>query len=266
MWGPPPKDHLPEKEKHMLISLITSDDDILTKVTSIVFYIIVIVISLSIHEFAHAYAAHRMGDDTARNMGRMTLNPVAHIDPLGFLMLLFVGFGWAKPVPVNSRNYRNYRKGEFIVSFAGIFANLMLLTVSALILTVFAVSDLKAQSLLVDKSNILLNVFYLVPHVIPSQLYTLFLYFCYINAGLALFNLIPVFPLDGSHIFDLLFAKLLGVKVIMWMHKNGRYILYGILILSYLLSRYAVSPLGAAMTFLVNIVVKLFALIFGAIF
>ena len=259
----------------MLFSLLTGEGDIITKITGLVFYLVVIVVSLSFHEFAHAYAAHRMGDDTARNMGRMTLNPIAHIDPIGFLMLVLVGFGWAKPVPVNSRNYRNYRKGEFIVSFAGIFTNLIIMTASALILTVLAVCDLKAQGLIVTSGSIfnmacygdsVLQTLFGISHAIPERVYTLFLYFCYINAGLAIFNFIPVYPLDGSHIFDLAFGKLLGAKVVYWLHKNGRYVLYGILILSYLLSRYGISPLSWAMTFVAEGIIKLFTLVFGAIF
>ena len=260
----------------MLFSLLTGNDDLLTKITGLVFYLVAIVVSLSFHEFAHAYAAHRMGDDTSRNMGRMTLNPIAHIDPIGFLMLLLLGFGWAKPVPVNPRNYRNYRKGEFIVSFAGIFTNLIIMTVSALILTVLAVCDLKAQGYLITTASVfnmacysdsVLQVYFNAAHAIPERVYTLFTYFCYINAGLAIFNFIPVYPLDGSHIFDLLFGKLLGYKVISWMHKNGRYILYGILILSYVLSRFAgFSPLSYAMTFVSEGVIKLFSMLFGAIF
>ena len=260
----------------MLFSIFSGEGDIFTKITSFVFYLIAIVVSLSFHEFAHAYAAHRMGDDTARNMGRMTLNPIAHIDPFGFLMLVFVGFGWAKPVPVNPRNYRNYRKGEFIVSFAGIFTNLIIMTVSALILTVLAVCDLKAQGFVVTNASIfnmaccgdsILQNYFGVSHAIPERVYTLFMYFCYINAGLAIFNFIPVYPLDGSHIFDLIFGKLVGYKVISWMHKNGRFILYGILILSYVLSRFAgFSPLSWAVTFVAEGVIKLFSLILGAIF
>ena len=85
-----------------------------------------IVIAFTLHEWGHAYSAYRMGDPTARNLGRMTLNPLAHIDPIGFLMMVVVGFGWAKPVPVNPNNYRNYRAGELVVSLAGVTVNLIL--------------------------------------------------------------------------------------------------------------------------------------------
>lgn len=247
----------------MLFTILRGDEDLMTKITELVFYIIVIVVSFSFHEFAHAFTAHLMGDDTARNMGRMTLNPLAHIDPIGFVVLLVAGFGWAKPVPVNSRNYRNYRKGEFLVSFAGIFTNLIIMLVSALILAFLAVCELKARGFAVTNESIIFFVFRVVPEAVPQQLFTLFYFFCFINAGLAVFNLIPIFPLDGSHIFDLLFGKLLGPKVIMWMHRYGAFILMGLILVS---NFSGFSPLGIVIQFIGKSVIKLFALILGAIF
>ena len=85
-----------------------------------------ILVGLSFHEWGHAYAAYKRGDPTARNLGRMRVNPLAHIDPLGFLSLLILGFGWAKPVPVSTRNFKSPRKDELIVSLAGITVNLIL--------------------------------------------------------------------------------------------------------------------------------------------
>ena len=96
----------------------------------------VILISLTLHEWGHAFAAYKCGDNTARNLGRMSMNPFVHLDILGFLSLLILGFGWAKPVPVNSRNYRNFKRGEAIVSLAGVFMNLMLVLAFSL-LTLF---------------------------------------------------------------------------------------------------------------------------------
>ena len=87
-----------------------------------------IVIAMSFHEFAHAYVAYKMGDDTARLSGRLTLDPVSHIDPVGFLMLLLGGFGWAKPVPINENNFRNKKLGVFLVSIAGVTMNILIST------------------------------------------------------------------------------------------------------------------------------------------
>mgnify|MGYP001129988996 FL=1 len=85
-----------------------------------------LMLSLSVHEYAHAFAAHKQGDDYARVMGRMTINPLKHIDPLGLLMLVLVGFGWAKPVPIVPSNFKNGRKSMIIVSIAGVLANLIM--------------------------------------------------------------------------------------------------------------------------------------------
>ena len=94
--------------------------------TQLLYRIPAILVALSFHEWAHAYAAYKLGDPTARNMGRMTINPFAHIDPLGFLTLLLFRFGWAKPVPISTRYFKNARRDELIVSLAGVAANLIL--------------------------------------------------------------------------------------------------------------------------------------------
>lgn len=225
--------------------MLLGEGDIKTKLIYLAMYVIAIVVSLSFHEWAHAFAAHRMGDDTARNMGRMTINPLAHLDPMGFIMLLVIGFGWAKPVPVNPRNYRNYRVGEFIVSFAGIFTNLMIALFAALASCVVAAFDLKAGGNQVVPILIRVVCFQNMGTKVPFMLYEFFYILGILNCALAVFNFIPVFPLDGSHIFDLIFGKLVGAKAIMWLHANGRYILYGFLILSVLLSRTAgISLIG----------------------
>ena len=107
----------------LTVSVITSYSIHYTKLYDV---LPAILIGLTVHEWAHAYAAYRLGDPTARNLGRMTLNPLAHVDLFGFLMLLLVGFGWAKPVPVNPRNFKNYRRDDIIVSLAGIFTNVVI--------------------------------------------------------------------------------------------------------------------------------------------
>ena len=158
-----------------LLSLL-SDQPLVFFVTIIIF-----ILALSIHEFSHAYAGYLMGDTTAERQGRLTLNPLAHIDPLGFIALLTIGFGWAKPVPYNPYNLRYAHWGPLLVALAGPGSNLLMGIVSALLVPIFA-SSLGSQNLL---------VFFL-------------LHFSYLNFGLMLFNLIPVPPLDGSQI--LLFA------------------------------------------------------------
>ncbi len=174
----------------------------------------VMLISLTLHEWGHAFAAYKCGDDTARNLGRMTLNPFAHIDPIGFLMILLVGFGWAKPVPVNSRNFRNYRRGEAIVSLAGVFMNLLLaVAFAAAFIPLFKMYVWNRTSWLENGLLIMILEYGIV-----------------LNITLMLFNLLPLYPLDGYHIFELLFAKLLPLKVLLFLRRYGRYILIGLLI------------------------------------
>jgi Zn-dependent protease len=131
--------------------------------------------SIIIHELAHGWVAYKMGDPTAKWLGRLTLDPRKHIDPIGTIALFLIGFGWAKPVPVNFGNLRDERKGLIFVSSAGIVANIILAFLSLL----------------------LLRVFEPLPN---TPVFLLFYYTAQINIMLAAFNLIPIPPLDGSKV------------------------------------------------------------------
>jgi Zn-dependent protease len=131
--------------------------------------------SIILHELAHGWVASRMGDPTARNAGRLTLNPLKHLDPIGTVMLFIFGFGWAKPVPVNLAYVRNPRLGLILVSSAGIVANMILAFLAVLLLRLLAPSS-------------------------GESVETLLYYLAQINIMLASFNLIPIPPLDGSKI------------------------------------------------------------------
>ncbi|WP_300280053.1 site-2 protease family protein [Peptacetobacter sp.] len=133
-----------------------------------------IAIAISVHEFGHAYSAHLLGDDTAKLTGRMTLNPLKHVDPIGLLALIIFRIGWAKPVPVNPMNYKNYKIGNLIVSLAGIVFNLITAIICAII---YSNSQLYGVQLLT---------------------YTCIIY----NIGFAAFNLLPIPPLDGWGIIE----------------------------------------------------------------
>ncbi len=157
----------------------------------IIQFFIVFYFSISFHECAHAWAAYRNGDDTARLMGRMTLNPIPHLDPIGtvilpLLMLLssFRLLGWAKPVPVNPLRFRNYRRGEIETSIAGPLSNLILAVGAALLLR-FLVRLLPPW------------------HVAIGFLATA----AFLNIALCVFNLVPIYPLDGSHILKNLLSR-----------------------------------------------------------
>jgi Zn-dependent protease len=137
---------------------------------------LVLLVALPFHEFSHALAAYRLGDSTARFMGRLTLNPLAHLDPWGAILILLVGFGWAKPTPYNPYNLRGGKTGEVIVALAGPFSNLVLAVAAAIPLRYILLTGME------------------VPTLVTSTLET----FVLINVVLAVFNFIPVPPLDGS--------------------------------------------------------------------
>lgn len=148
-------------------------------------------IALTVHEYCHGYAAYKLGDDTAKNFGRLTLNPIKHIDPYGAICMVLFHVGWAKPVPVNARNFKDPKKGFAITAAAGPASNLILGFFSALVyLVVFAlVRDLTFTSktfgyLLISNTLSFLYIFHSI------------------NIGLGLFNLLPIPPFDGSRLLN----------------------------------------------------------------
>ena len=173
------------------------------------YYLPGIIIALSFHEFAHAFVAHLVGDDTARNMGRMTVNPLAHLDPIGFISMILLGFGWAKPVPVTPRNYRgSKRRADIFVSLAGITMNLLL---AILFLLLFYLLNLQFGG---------------INSVANRMIY----YAIVFNLSLMIFNLIPIHPLDGSHVLEDLLIRRTGPKPFMFMRQYSMYLLLGLLI------------------------------------
>ena len=149
-----------------------------------------LVITLVIHEYAHAKAADVMGDFTPRMTGRLTLNPMAHIDPIGLIMLLVVRFGWAKPVMINARNFRNWRQGELLVAVAGPVANLIVAFISLLAMAVLFKLGMFSEGVRLVLSMMVL-----------------------FNINFAIFNMLPLPPLDGSKVLMVLLPGRLAYKL-----------------------------------------------------
>lgn len=201
---------------------------------SILFSALAALITLTVHEYCHAYAAYKLGDPTAKNLGRLTLNPIKHIDPIGALCMVFFHFGWAKPVPINSRNFEKPRRDFAITALAGPLSNLILAIITAFIylLSYTILRDVRFDS------SFLLGL---------AQNTLDFLYiFHIVNVGIAIFNLIPVPPLDGSRILNIILPE----KVYFGIMKYERviyYVLLGWLLLGGAASRYLLSlPVIAA--------------------
>ena len=200
-------------------------------------------ISLSVHEMAHGYAAFRLGDPTARNMGRLTLNPLKHLDPVGFLCMVLGGFGWAKPVPVNARYFKNPRRGMAITGIAGPISNILLAMFFALIHVVLyaLLKDVIFTS----------ELFYYVA-LISLQFLSLA---AYLNVALAIFNMIPIPPFDGSR----LLYVFLPPKAYFSIMKYERYIMIALLIM--LFTGVLDKPLNITTNFVLNGIYGLWELI-----
>ena len=188
----------------------------------------VLVFSLVFHEFSHAWVANKLGDPTARYSGRLTLNPLAHLDPFGSLMILFVGFGWAKPVPVDSRYLANPRVDMMKIAFAGPAANLLLAFVGGTIIRTGLVS---------------------------GSITLMLLLFTQINIMLAVFNMIPIPPLDGSQIFSGIMIRRYP-ELVYKLQMYGPQILLGLIMIGYFTR---ISPIWIVMSPFVNFFLFLFA-------
>ncbi len=192
--------------------------------------LLIIFTILPVHECAHAYAAHKMGDETAYMNGRMTLNPIAHLDIFGAIFLLLFGFGWAKPVPVNPRNFRDYKKGTAITAAAGPLSNLACAAIGMFILRIIYCIPISTEAMYNILSYVALAVYYFIT----------------VNLSLAIFNLIPIPPLDGSRIL----SAYAPYKVNAWLARYQRYIYIGFLLLLFL------GVLSTPMSWLINLVYK----------
>ncbi len=222
----------------------------------IVFIVLALALMLSItlHEVAHGLVAHWNGDDTAKVNGRLSLNPLKHFDPIGAIMLLFVGFGYAKPVPVNPYNFKHYRKGCILVSIAGVTTNLIISFISSGLYVLMNVLYIKSNGAI---GLLMLSLF--------------FFYLSFYNIVLCFFNLLPLFPLDGFNLIDALCRR--KNSVIRFLRNYGQYILIAFVIVDVIVSRLNVpfyfSPLDVYFTYTAQLVhtgfTRLWTLILGGI-
>lgn len=191
---------------------------------TIVARVMVILLILPLHEYAHAFIARKCGDYTAESSGRLTLNPFAHVDPAGAVLLVLTGFGWAKPVPINPNAMRNPRNGVIWTSLAGPCSNLIVAYAGFIVLRVLAgIPFSSSQTVLFSAA---------------SSFSLILMYFISVNIGLAVFNLIPIPPLDGSKVL----IQFLPTKAVIWIQRNQMVIsiVFMVLILSDVLN----GPLG----------------------
>ena len=195
----------------------------------------ILIFSLCFHEFSHGYIAYKLGDHTAARNGRLTLNLLAHLDPIGSLMILFVGFGWAKPVPVNPVNFSNPRIDMMKVAFAGPASNLILAFTGGLIMRLVNILGLLQSEMFIQ---------------------TLY-FFIFINISLAVFNMIPVAPLDGSQIFGNMISKN-NPELAFKLQMYGPKILMGVILIG------MVTPFSV-LGFLMMPFVKIFMYLFTGI-
>tara|TARA_B100001996_G_scaffold339581_2_gene292674 strand:+ start:1088 stop:1705 length:618 start_codon:yes stop_codon:yes gene_type:complete len=194
----------------------------------LVLLIPVLLFALVFHEFSHGWVANRLGDPTAKNQGRLTLNPIAHLDPFGSMMILFVGFGWAKPVPVDSRYLANPRKDMMKIAFAGPASNLFLALIGGILIRFVGYT---------------------------GSLTSMLILFTQINISLAVFNMIPIPPLDGSQIFSGIMIRR-NPQLVMQLQMYGPQILMGLILFGMFTG---VSIIWSFMSPFVNFFMFLFA-------
>ena len=213
--------------------------DFETFIVSLLLSLPIVFLSLSLHETAHGYMAYKLGDPTAHSLGRLTLNPLKHLDPFGFLCMLFFGFGWAKPVPVNTRYFKKPKRDMALTGLAGPVSNLLLAILFAILLRV--------EYGILGHINIPNEFTYLCFYWL-SQFLTLGVT---LNVTLAVFNLLPIPPLDGSR----LFLSLLPTRIYFQIMRFEQYI--SIALMLALALGWLDAPIRWLSSFVLNLIFKI---------
>lgn len=222
----------------MLLDVLGGNTDGLSLIVTFFSRLFVIFCTMPVHEYAHALIATKLGDQTPRLSGRLTLNPMAHISPLGAIMIFLCGFGYAKPVNVNPRNFNDPKKGMALTAIAGPVSNLIMGFVCILLANLF--------------TRILGNMTSLLPYAVYY-----FLYFAgVVNVNLAVFNLLPIPPLDGSRILQLLIPAKYYYKFLQY----ERYVVIVVFILI------MTGVLSGPLSYISGLIIGLFSSIAGLIF
>jgi len=211
------------------------------RLEEIPFVVITLVIAFSLHEFAHAYVAYKFGDDTAKRQGRLTLNPMSHLDPLGTLFILLLGFGWAKPVPVNRNKFKRPRLAGVLVSIAGPLSNLLLAFIAVFIYFLTIKLGVYTQ--------------------LPQFFIDLFYVFLNLNIVLFIFNLLPIPPLDGYRIIE----DLVPIRTRIKMQEFEKYaVLIFLVIVITPISDYTIGPIfSTVIPSVVDMLVQITSTILG---
>ncbi len=199
--------------------------------SSIISAAIVVFLVMPVHEYAHGFVAEKLGDPTPRWQGRMSLNPIKHIDYVGAVMIFLVGFGWAKPVQVDSRYFKNEKRGMALTALAGPVSNLIVATIVAFVL--------QLVTFILFKTEFYIEYYGTYIYQFVSIIELILLYITLINVSLAVFNLIPIPPLDGSKILYAILPDRIYWKIMQY----ERYLYIGLLILIF-----AGSGFGSALS------------------
>ena len=228
----------------MIFDIVRGDFDFLELMIGLFSKLFVVFCTMPIHEFAHALIATKLGDKTPKLSGRLTINPFAHIDLLGALMIFLCGFGYAKPVSVNPRNFKDPKKGMALTAVAGPISNLTMGFIFVLISTIFK-NVVENFGIISENNYLMLNA-----------IYSFFYFAAVININLAVFNLLPIPPLDGSRILQLFIPNKYYYKFLQY----ERYITIAVFVL--IISGVLSAPLTIASSFVLDLFTKIANLVF----